>query len=71
MGGVFVWHMDVPYEVPGPPANPERSAGRAAWGVLSLVTFFAQAKKRSSTAEWLVKEAPAASGTMLEYPYLC
>jgi hypothetical protein len=29
-----------------------------------LVPFFARAKKRSSTAEWLVKNAPAASGTL-------
>jgi hypothetical protein len=52
-------------EIPGPPADPERKARRACPpGVCFFASFFAQAKKRSSTAEWLVKKAPAASGAM-------
>jgi hypothetical protein len=44
--------MDVPPENSHRRHAPE---GRAARGVLSLPTFFARAKQRFSTAEWLVK----------------
>ncbi|WP_238395091.1 hypothetical protein, partial [Pseudoxanthomonas mexicana] len=58
--------MDVPYVVPGPLADPERSAGRAAWGVLSLVTSFAQAKKvtpRGERAIYAKREKPSRKAT--------
>ena len=41
-------------KIPGPPADPERSAGRAAWGVF-LCFFLCTSKER---------DAPAASGAM-------
>jgi hypothetical protein len=56
--GIFGRHMDVPSENPCPIADPEgaRCPRRVSFGYL----FFARAKKRFSTAEWLVKVTPAA-----------
>ena len=63
--GVFVWHTDVPYGNSRPTRGPgAHSAGGAPPGVCFFASFFAQAKKRFSTAGWLVKKAPAASGAM-------
>jgi hypothetical protein len=65
--GVFVWHMDVPYENSRPARGPgARSAEGVPPGVCFFDSFFAQAKKRFSTAGWLVKNASAASGAMRE-----
>jgi hypothetical protein len=47
---LFRRHTDVPSENPGPATDPERSGGREDEGVLSLVTFFARAKKVTRAA---------------------
>ena len=45
--GVFVWHRMCHTKIPGPPADPERSAGRAAWGVfLWFLSLHEQRKGR-------------------------
>ena len=65
--GVSVWHRDVPYGNSRPARGPgARSAEGVPPGVCFFDSFSAQAKQRSLTAEWLVKNAPAASGTLHE-----
>ena len=56
--GVFVWHRDVPYENSRPARGPGAKRRACRLGRVSLVPFFARAKRCFSTAEWLVKGRP-------------
>ena len=51
-------------KIPGPPADPERSAGRAAWGVFLWFLSLHEQRGASQQPNGWSRDAPAASGTM-------
>ena len=51
-------------EIPGPLADPERSAGRAAWGVFLWFLSLHEQRGASQQPNGWSRDAPAASGAM-------
>ncbi|KAF1725510.1 hypothetical protein CSC78_08580 [Pseudoxanthomonas japonensis] len=65
--GVFVWHMDVPYVVPGLLADPERAARRACrLGCVSLILSLHKQRSGFQQPDGWSRMPSAASGAMRE-----